>query len=133
MVPDMSIPNEYRDIVSDLLIATNESRVNWYIDRHDVQVKLQDAIVKLWSGTDEQTEVPFVSFALSDLKGKLIDTWFLDQGDNEYDHVFRLYTEAKRKALGIPQKLEKLRAQLKSGGIIGASPVNKSEDDEIPF
>ncbi|MCV9921894.1 hypothetical protein OIU19_24295 [Pseudomonas sp. BT-42-2] len=129
----MSIPSEYRDIVFGLLTATNESRVNWYIDRHDVQVKLQDTIVKLWSGTDEQTEVPFVSFALSDLKGKLIDTWFLDEGNDEYDHVFRLYTEARRKALGIPQKLEKLRAQLKSGGTIGASPINAPEDDEVPF
>jgi hypothetical protein len=129
----MSIPSEYRDIIFGLLSATNDSRVNWYIDRHDVQVKLQDTIIKLWSGTDEQTDVPFVSFALSDFKGKLVDTWFLDEGNDDYEHVFRLYTEARRKALGIPQKLENLRAQLKSGGTIGLPPTIAPEDDDIPF
>ncbi|APO80195.1 hypothetical protein BL240_01275 [Pseudomonas putida] len=128
------MPSEYREIVLGLVEATNESRVNWYIDRHDVQVRLQDAVVKLWSGTDEQTDVPFVSFALTDLKGKMIDTWFLDQGAKDYDHVFKLYSDARRKALGIPQKLESLRAQLNGNGMIGASPGSFPEDDdEIPF
>lgn len=125
----MSIPSDYRDIIQGLLSATAESRVNWYIDRHDVQVRLQDVIVKLWSGTDEQTDRPFVSFALSDLKGKIIDTWFLDDGTEDYNIVFKLNSDARRKALGIPQKLDNLRAQLMEGGMIGFS-ASSSDDDE---
>ncbi|WP_339561021.1 hypothetical protein [Pseudomonas sp. EA_65y_Pfl1_P113] len=125
----MSIPSDYREIIHGLLSATAESRVNWYIDRHDVQVRLQDVIIKLWSGTDEQTDLPFVSFALSDLKGKIIDNWFLDQGTEDYNIVFKLNSDARRKALGIPQKLDNLRAQLTGGGMIGFS-AGMPDDDE---
>jgi len=116
------IPNEYVDIVETLLLATRGRRVRWRIGSHGISVGIAGSQFAVWAGTDEQTARPFVSFALQDAKGEILDSWNVDMGEREYEPMNELYQTAIRQAKGIPEKLKELQKTLKTlktGGIIG--------------
>lgn len=123
----MPIPSDYLDIVFDLLKATKDSRVNWQNENHTIVVRLPKTRVKLWSGTDEETNLPFVSFALTDVSGRSLDSWAVDEGDTDFDTMHTLYSLSRRIAFGIPERLKDLRSLLATNSTIG------EEEEDIPF
>ncbi|MCF6763814.1 hypothetical protein [Pseudomonas fragi] len=123
----MSIPSDYTDIIFDLLQATKDSRVNWQNENHTIVVRLPKTRVKLWSGTDEETNLPFVSFALTDVSGRNLDSWAVDEGDPDFDTMHTLYSLSRRIAFGIPERLKDLRYLLATSSTIG------EEEEDIPF
>lgn len=123
----MPIPSDYLDIVFDLLKATKDSRVNWQNENHTIVVRLPKTRVKLWSGTDEETNLPFVSFALTDVSGRSLDSWAVDEGDTDFDTMHTLYSLSRRIAFGIPERLKDLRSLLATSSTIG------EEEEDIPF
>jgi hypothetical protein len=118
----MPIPNDYRDICEMLLDATNEGRVNW-IEKSSKTfvVRLPEYIFEIWSGTDELDEKIFVAVGLRDYfsESGFLDNWYVEEGDNDFDILLALFSEARRKARRLPEKLDSLRKLLKSDSTIG--------------
>jgi hypothetical protein len=115
----MSIPNDYQELLGTVAELTDKGRVNWKFDGHAVEVLLEEDRFVIWAGTDERTDEGFVSFALKDKRGETLDSWYLDAGDEQYDFMNRLFLSAKRHALGIPDRLARIRDLLSKDGIVG--------------
>ncbi|TYC60720.1 hypothetical protein ETQ85_04800 [Zoogloea oleivorans] len=122
----MPIPKDYKDIVTALFEKTNAGRVNWKNSRFGIEVKVDKSKFKLWSGTDENTDEAFVAFALNDLNGSTMDSWYVDEGDADYDQMTLLFSAAKRYANGVPQRLSELKNVILKLDFLG-----ESEDDEL--
>lgn len=108
----MPIPADYRDIVSVLAAKTDDGVLNWTDNSLQVSVEVNASVFRLWAGVDEQTDEGFVAFGLFDNSGKVLDSWYLDESDQEYQVVHRLFTAARRHAAGVPTLLKDLAAQL---------------------
>jgi hypothetical protein len=119
----MPIPTDYDAFLADLNERTDKGEVNWKFERLTVELILDDERIAIWAGTDEQTEEGFVSFALKDKQGEMLDTWYLDAGDEDYDFMNRFYLAAKRRALGIPDRLARIREKMSKSLVVG--------DDEL--
>lgn len=116
----MPIPSDYQEIIGALVQATRIGRVPWRTGpAAEFVVPVSGSKVAIWAGTDEETDRAFVSFALQDAAGQLLDTWFVDLGDEHYGLMYELYQGAKRQGRGIPQKLESIREALRSGKAFG--------------
>jgi len=108
----MPIPADYRDIVSVLAAKTEEGALNWDDTNLHVSVRVNASVFRLWAGVDEHSDEGFVAFGLFDNNGKVIDSWYLDESDIEYQGLHRLYRAAKRHAAGVPTLLKDLAAQI---------------------
>ncbi|GDY35484.1 hypothetical protein [Acidovorax sp. NB1] len=113
------IPKDYRDLLNDLYKLTDSGKATWKSDQHSVEITIDDNKFVLWAGTDERTDEGFVSFALRDLAGNTLDTWYVDAGGSDYDFMNALFLSAKRHALGIPDRLAKIRAKISGVKSIG--------------
>jgi hypothetical protein len=119
----MSIPADYRDIVVALLDKTDQGAVHWRQDKFDIGVSFEGSKFSLWAGHDDNTEEPFVAFALQDDKGATLDSWYVEEHDGtDYTMVHRLYQSAKRHAAGVPEKLRALREKIAAAKEIGSPP-----------
>lgn len=123
----MPIPSDYQNIVDNLLSATEAGRAKWGRTKFGFDISILESKFIIWSGTDEESDQGFVSFALADDAGKNLDTWYVDETDSDYDKMQRLCNGAKRQALGIAKLLSSLQVAIQSGEIIGKS------DDDLPF
>jgi hypothetical protein len=121
----MPIPFEYQNIVSKLSKATAEGRVNWISDGGTYDVIISGSAFRIWGGVDEEFERRFVSFALADSNRKVLDNWFIDEGDQDFEMMDKLLGGAKRKALGIHSRLATLLNELDTDKEIGG--------DALPF
>lgn len=126
----MAIPNDYKDIVETLYSATDEGRVKWSQARFGFEVAVQGSRFQIWSGTDEENGQAFVAFALTDEKGKTLDSWYVDESEPEYEWMHKLFYGAKRQALGISKILAGLKEVFDKGGVIGDEGPS---GDNIPF
>lgn len=115
----MPIPSDYRSIVDSLVASTDEGRVLWRSGKFSIEVSIDGSMFALWAGTDEETGHEFVSFALQDGDGKVIDSWYVDENEEDYDYMRCLFNSAKRFALGVPQRLAKLQEILTKSQTIG--------------
>jgi hypothetical protein len=115
----MPIPSDYRDIVASLLTKTDNGRVHWTRGRFGIEVEVEKSIFTLWAGTDENSEQAFVAFSLNDANGSTLDSWYVDENDEDYDLMRRFFAAAKRYAHGIPQRLSFLKESIASLGYIG--------------
>jgi len=116
----MPIPNDYLDICEMLIAATNEGRVNWTEVGFTFVVRLPEYRFEIWSGKDEEDEKSFVAVGLKGPGDRgFLDNWYVEEGDKDYDMLFTLFSEARRKARRLPEKLDSLRKLLKSGSTIG--------------
>lgn len=135
----MPIPNEYREIIGELKRATEEGRVVWNTERFGVSVEVSGSLIELWGGEDSETERGFVTCTLKDPKGhglrrdQPLDTWFVEEGDDDFAFMHLFFHAAKRQGLGIPQKLSEIADALKSSGQIGGKSKTSADDDEFPF
>lgn len=121
----MPIPNDYTDIVRKLAETTDQGRVIWSEVTFGYEVAILKSRLRIYSGTDEDDR-GFVSVTLNDANGKNIDNWYVDQGEQDFDFMYRLVAAAKRYAHGIPDRLSAIKTALESSKMIGG-------DDDIPF
>jgi hypothetical protein len=124
----MPIPNEYREVVNLLSDKTDDGLVHWRSEKFDVSVVFEGSRFALWAGNDENSEEPFVAFALQDLSGTTLDSWYVEGHEGiDYTRMHNFYKSAKRHALGLPDKLRKLRESLASAKEIGLPKPGKGE------
>ena len=97
----------------------------WRKDKYAIAVAVDKSKFTLWAGTDEHTDEPFVAFGLADNKGSVIDSWYVDESDEDYQVVQQLYKAANRHALGVPNRLKELNAIISGLKIVG------EPDDDI--
>ena len=128
----MAIPAEYKDIIEMLAIATDEGRVNWAATQFGLEVALASSKFALKAGSDVSGKGEFVSFALSDTNGKTLDIWLVKEGSEEYRLMHGMYMAARRKALGVPQRLDSIREEFKKSHIIGAPPSSDEKSRLAP-
>lgn len=109
----MPIPNDYRQIVNLLYQKTEEGVLQWFETSSTVVVNIDEVLLSIWTGVDEETDEPFMAFAMNN-KGehKPIDSWYLDQSDDDFDLSANLYRSAKRNAKGVPTLLKKLAERI---------------------
>lgn len=115
----MPMPKDYREIVKALSSKTEEGNVGWRKDKYAVSVTVDNTKFSLWAGNDETLDVPFVAFGLSDPQGAAIDTWFVDESDDDYPEIFQLYQSASRYAQGVPARLKQLAGLISELKVIG--------------
>lgn len=109
----MPIPSTYREFVKEIANATAANRLNWKDESNNISNSLSMDIngttFKIWSGTDGETNEPFVSMAMSDqATGTSLDNWFVDYGDQDYYLMQEIYSSAARQARGISQRLSSI-------------------------
>lgn len=120
----MEIPDEYQEIIEGLSKATDDERIRWTLEQFGLEFEVAGFKLVLDIGNDFERKVAYVTFALTEKSGKMLDIWRVDEGCPEYDFLYGLYLRARRKALGIPQRLERIRDELRKSNIIGeASPA----------
>ena len=129
----MPIPNDYKSVVHQLAEATQEERVKWKSDGHVISVRVEDATFSVWNGVDDDTDTEFVSFGLGDARNKTVDTWAVDAGEHDFEMMKAFFKNARRQALGIPQRLRTLEAALATKGVIGGPTAPDDPDDGLPF
>lgn len=116
----MSIPSDYADIVQMLLAKTDSGNVHWRKEKFDISVAIDGSRFSLWAGNDENSEEPFVAFALQDENGTTLDSWYVEENEGSaYAVMHRLYIAAKRQAHGVPSKLKQLRDKLAAAKEVG--------------
>jgi hypothetical protein len=125
----MPIPKDYRDLLNALVGKTDDGRVNWRADSTGVEVGVDDSKVAIWAGTDERTDEGFVAFALKDLAGKTVDSWYVDAGDEHYDFMNLFFLSAKRQALGIPDRIAKLKDSILNATTVGDPKTSKQHTE----
>lgn len=109
----MPIPNDYQEIIKEIADATRENRLNWTVDKKNISqsisTDINGTIFKLWSGVDGETNIDFVSLAISDqTTGAPLDNWYVDYGDKDYSKMQEIYSSALRQARGISQRLSSI-------------------------
>jgi hypothetical protein len=105
----MPIPKDYQKIVETLSIKTSNGQVNWQESQIGVELTINGSKFSIWAGTDEETELAFVSLSLKDESGRHIDNWFVDYGDKDFKLMNDFYLEAKRYASGVSDRLAKIQ------------------------
>jgi hypothetical protein len=120
----MAIPNDYREIVHKLLSRTDQGEVKWSKTFHASTFEVQispGTKFQIWSGFDENTDLGFVAFSLNTLDGERLDNWTVDDGENGYDFMIKLYQTAKRSAHNVGETLDGILARLNEASPIGRS------------
>ena len=115
----MPIPSDYRDIVVSLLEKTDTGHVHWKRERFGIEVEVENSKFTLWAGTDENSDEAFVAFSLNEANGATLDSWYVDENDEDYDLMRRFFAAAKRYAHGIPQRLSSLKESIENLGYVG--------------
>lgn len=124
----MPMPPDYRELVDLLSEKTEQGMVHWNSDRFDVSVVFEGSRFAVWAGTDENSEEPFVAFALQDLKGATLDSWYVEEHEGaDYTRMHNFFKSAKRHALGLPDKLKQLRESLAKASEVGKPKAGKGE------
>jgi RecB family exonuclease len=117
----MNIPNDYREVVEMLANASNNNRVMWSAKELTVNVTISGSKIAVWGGDDVKSKRGFVAFKLADQDGNLLDAWAVDELDQDYELMQKLYADAKRMAMKIPQRLALAREAIRHATRIGES------------
>jgi hypothetical protein len=114
----MPIPSNYRDICEMLIKASDAGRVNWLEEGDTLVVRLPDYNLNLWSGEEEDRRFIAVGLKTPGQKG-LIDNWYVDEGEEDFAALERLWGAARHNSHRVAQKLDELRKLLQGDDKIG--------------
>jgi len=113
------IPKEYKEIIEMLNTATQDGRVRWKQTKGaNVAILVPPSEFEIWAGTDDNTERGFVAFGIRE-GHTLVDNWYLDEGDVNYELMSELYQRAKREAFGVSKRLQGIKDLLAKKGPVG--------------
>lgn len=129
----------YEKILKILLEKTKNNKVMWqktmnpslfliYFLEENLSLRYQEGQNDVYN---EDGNFPsYIQVTLRDAKGEKIDSFEISETSEDWDWVFELYSEARRKALGIDKALNNILTQLQQDQVGGSVPV---PDDDLPF
>ena len=112
----MPIPNAYRETVVVLAASTAAGQIGWKPHEAGFIAEVGGSTLRVWDGADKETNHEFVAFGLLDPKGKHLDSWYIDDGDEDFLLMTRLLVDVRRAALGIPDRLRSIIEALREKG-----------------
>lgn len=123
----MPIPSQYSDMVSDMVTATEEGRVNWLEGARASEffVAFATSTLAVWAGEDRHSMAEFVAFGIRDKNGNMGESFYIEEGSTDFDKLERLYDLARRTARHVDQAVAEINSALRTKGSIGFSvPIN---------
>ena len=142
----MNVPSIYTNIVSGLLQKSQSNEVIWntttdtdtntfivYFNKFSLSIR---QISKSdFNNNDYETWIT-VDLIKND-NGDKIDSFVIEEGDNDWDKIVELYTLARRSALSIDNAIQEMFTEINKKGIIGKKKSKDNDDDgftdDIPF
>lgn len=106
----MAIPDDYKEILETLTTATQKRQLMWRTNVLGVELAVAESRLTLWKGRLRGR--PYVTFSLSDLEGKALDAWCVEEDEAEYDSMLAFFLAAERQAFNVPQRLETIRDEI---------------------
>lgn len=110
----MTADARYLEIMTELLSATSEGRARWQAASES---KFWIALSKF--GLALETVHAGILVSLVDRKGEAIDRILFERGAAQYESVDRLFTLARRQALGIDEALSEILDELSKNKTVG--------------
>lgn len=101
-----------------LIQASDAGRVNWLEEGDTLVVRLPEYNLNLWSGEEEGRRFIALGLKTPGQKG-LIDNWYVDDGEEDFAALERLWGAARHNSHRVAQKLDELRRLLQGDGKIG--------------
>jgi hypothetical protein len=128
---------EYLELLRELHSGTAGNRVNWQ------QTSAEDQFIAYFRDfalaikyTSPRNEQDHVRFSMHDESGKMIEQFWVTEGDEEWQAVWEIYSGARKRARGIDKALTTILGELKSGKQVGGEPPSTGlmdDDEEVPF
>jgi hypothetical protein len=128
---------EYAELLTELHAGTLNNRVNWQPtsaeDQFLVYFQSFSVGVKFFS---PQNNPDNIRFTMHDVSGKIIEQFWIQDGDDDWQVAWETYAGARRRARGIDAALQTILGELRSGRDVGQEPPSappEEDDEEVPF
>lgn len=97
------IPKVYKEFLSFLLEATEDGHIKWEPSSYasGYETVYSDKRFKTWSGYDDEISQHYISFAVEDISGNLIDNFYCNQEDSDYRLLQNIHSSAQRSSNGV--------------------------------
>jgi hypothetical protein len=129
------IPDPYRDIVVRLHKRTQQGEVIWNslsATAYSISIGTYSLAIQIRDNRPFQSAGEY-AFVLYNSTGMMIDSFEIDDDDEDYGLVEELFLVVRRRALGVDKAITALSKALDSDGVVGIE-LSKPEDDvDIPF
>ena len=110
----MSIPDEYKDLVNRLILATREGRVTWqepFDNRGVFEAKMKAGSMRMRTCVTDLDDAA-IEFAVIDHFGKELHAFNVGETDKDFKIMSALYDGAVFKARGVDKMLKGLSDEL---------------------
>ena len=137
----MSIPAIYNEVISGLLLKTKASGVVWnkttdndtfivYFSNFSLSIRQSHK-----SDFNNNYRESWITVELIDENGDRIDSFSVEEGDDDWGKIEELYTLSRRSALSIDVAVQEMLAELGKTTVIGKRKKDEmsSNDDDDPF
>jgi hypothetical protein len=132
------LPDSYRELFDALVAKTSRGEVNWSRSPQTdtFVVSFSDFGLSIDTGSDPFSNRSYVAIRLINDQGRIADSFWIEDGDQEWEAAFQLYLGAKRKAHRIDVTVKKVLGELRKSGAVGeppAEPPSQDQFDDLPF
>ena len=131
------IPDTYTELVSKLYQKTDRGEINWIptAKKEGFLVSFKDFSLSIAEGYDTNDQESFVFIEIYGARGKVIDSFYVGEDEEEWGKVNAIWSGARRKALRIDEAIKLISAELDSEGEVGEEILTDvpPPDDDIPF
>ena len=127
---------DYEELFNELYSAAVEGRVHWQTTASENQFVVVFREFSLAVKFHPQESEPsYCSFVIRNASGQVIDQFWVDETNTaDWHKAYELYSNARRKALGIDVAVKNIVDELRSGKPVGKrKPHPPGDDEEVPF
>lgn len=129
------IPDAYRDIILRLSKRTKKGEVIWNSlsgTAYSVSIGAYSLAIQIRDARPFRSDSEY-AFLLYNSTGMTIDTFEIDDSDNDYSLVEELFLMVRRRVLGVGEAIAALSKALDSEEDVGIELSEPPGDDDIPF
>ena len=131
------IPDQYTNILNNLLHKSRNGQVNWLSTADDKEFLVQfssfSLSIRIW--WDEFNSTAEIMVKLRDNSGNVLDTFSEGEDGPGWSLLEELFGAARRKALRIDEAIGEIEKELEVDDQVGADRKARraNRDDDIPF
>lgn len=101
------------DLIDPLIEATQKGQLVWEVSGSLFETELDPFTVRTWTGINDNDDSSFVSVALFDNRGEMLDNTAADEYEASYPRLRLLHTTARRSAHNVDVVIDDLMKRLK--------------------